>query len=189
MTEKVLMMVVVMTEKKRFKVDYDITVGNYCLHDECKSKGVDGYIAYLSDEERANNLCELLNEQHERLCRFGEEIKMLNFKLHQPIIKGVEGFFKYKPNGNKKDGLMYRSIVSNIYYNDELMTYGEVVDLLNKQNNRIKELETEVLDLRVEVGRLNGKKEIETPHWLKYKSSKGYTGQANQDIRFNGDDV
>ena len=36
-----------MTE--RFTVDYDITVGNYCLHDDCEAKGVDGYIAYLSD--------------------------------------------------------------------------------------------------------------------------------------------
>lgn len=52
-----------MTENKRFTVDYDITVGNYCLHDEYEAKGVDGYIAYLSDEERANNLCDLLNEQ------------------------------------------------------------------------------------------------------------------------------
>ena len=137
-------MVVVMTENKRFKIDYDITVGNYCLHDECKAKGVAGYIAYLSDEERANNLCELLNEQHEKLYGFSEEIKMLNFKLHQPIINGVDGFFEYKPNGNKEDGVMYRNMVSNIYYNDELMTCGEVVDLLNKQNNRIKELENEL---------------------------------------------
>lgn len=47
---------------KRFTINYDITTGNYCLHDDMKAKGVDGYIAYLSDEERANNLCDLLNE-------------------------------------------------------------------------------------------------------------------------------
>lgn len=152
-------MVVVMNENKRFKIDYDISAGNYCLHDECKAKGVAGYIAYLSDEERANNLCELLNEQHEKLYRFSEEIKMLNFKLHQPIIKGVDGFFEYKPNGNKEDGVMYRNMVSNIYYNDELMTCGEVVDLLNKQNNRIKELETENDQLQIEV--LGQSEEIE----------------------------
>ena len=64
-----------MTKKKRFKVDYDITVGNYCLHDECKEKGVDGYIAYLSDEERANNLCDLLNEQEERIQELENELK------------------------------------------------------------------------------------------------------------------
>ena len=56
-----------MSENKRFEVHYDITVGNYCLHDDCEAKGVDGYIAYLSDEERANNLCNLLNEQEEEL--------------------------------------------------------------------------------------------------------------------------
>ena len=60
-------MVVVMIENKRFKIDYDLTTGNYCLHDECKAKGVDGYVAYLSDEERANNLCNMLNEQEETI--------------------------------------------------------------------------------------------------------------------------
>lgn len=62
-----------------------------------------------------------------------------------------------------------------------------LLDLLNEQDTRIKELETEVLGLRAEVGRLNCKKEIETPHWLKYETSQGYTRQVNQDIRFKGD--
>lgn len=62
-----------------------------------------------------------------------------------------------------------------------------LVDRLNEQDERILELEKEVLDLRAEVGRLNSKKEIEKPHWLKYKSSKGYTKKVNQDIRFKGD--
>ena len=72
-------------------------------------------------------------------------------------------------------------------HTDKPLRNDELVDLLNKQEEQIQELEIEVLDLRVEVGRLNSKKEIEEPHWLKYKSSKGYTGQANQDIRFSGD--
>lgn len=87
----------------------------------------------------------------------------------------------------------------------------DIVDLLNEQEERIKELEEgyeiidacencekeyqkkikelekEVLDLRAEVGRLNNKKEVEIPHWWKYESSKGYTKKVNQDIRFDGD--
>ena len=50
-----------MTE--RFTVDYDITTGNYDIHDKNKSNGVDGYIAYLPHEEQANLICDLLNEQ------------------------------------------------------------------------------------------------------------------------------
>jgi hypothetical protein len=61
-----------MTE--RFTVDYDITVGNYCLHDECEAKGVDGYIAYLSDEEQANLICDKLNEQDETIKKQNQEI-------------------------------------------------------------------------------------------------------------------
>ena len=67
------------------------------------------------------------------------------------------------------------------------LKYPEIVDLLNEKDNRIKELEKEVLDLRAEVGRLNSKKEVEIPHWLKYESSKGYTKKVNQDIHFDGD--
>ena len=71
-----------MTEK-RFTVDYDITTGNYCLHDECKTKGVDGYIAYLSDEERANNLCNKLNEQEELIKR----LKTIREEQTETILK------------------------------------------------------------------------------------------------------
>lgn len=72
-------------------------------------------------------------------------------------------------------------------HTDKPLRNDKLVDLLNKQEERIQELEIEVLDLRVEVGRLNSKKEIEEPHWLKYESSEGYTKKVNQDIRFNGD--
>ena len=72
-----------MTEKKRFTVDYDITVGNYCLHDDCEAKGVDGYIAYLSDEGRANNLCDLLNEQEELIKR----LKTIREEQTETILK------------------------------------------------------------------------------------------------------
>lgn len=60
-------------------------------------------------------------------------------------------------------------------------------DACYSYEKKIKELEKEVLDLRAEVGRLNSKKEVEIPHWLKYESSKGYTKKVNQDIRFDGD--
>ena len=69
----------------------------------------------------------------------------------------------------------------------ETFDLTEIEHLLNEQDERIKELEKEVLDLRAEVGRLNSKKQVEKPHWLKYKSSKGYTKKVNQDIRFDGD--
>ena len=77
-----------MTENKRFKVDYDITVGNYCLHDECEAKGVDGYIAYLSDEERANNLCDLLNEQDAEIKRLEDELQ--NLQTFKKILEFAE---------------------------------------------------------------------------------------------------
>lgn len=60
-------------------------------------------------------------------------------------------------------------------------------DACYSYEKKIKELRKEVLDLRAEVGRLNSKKEVEIPHWLKYESSKGYTKKVNQDIRFDGD--
>lgn len=74
------------------------------------------------------------------------------------------------------------------FYNDlgYVGSVKPVCDLLNEKEERIKELEKEVLDLRAEVGRLNSKKQVEKPHWLKYKSSKGYTKKVNQDIRFDG---
>ena len=72
-----------MSENKRFTVDYDITVGNYCLHDDCEAKGVDGYIAYLSDEERANNLCNKLNEQSELIKR----LKTIREEQTETILK------------------------------------------------------------------------------------------------------
>ena len=88
----------------------------------------------------------------------------------------------------------FTSDIHRIFDNDEEIACAdtmddaeEIVDLLNEQEKRIRELEAEVLDLRAEVGRLNSKKEIEKPHWLKYESSKGYTRQVNQDIRFKGD--
>ena len=61
---------------KRFTINYDITTGNYCLHDDMKAKGVDGYIAYLSDEERAYNLCDLLNELNDENKSFKEAFEM-----------------------------------------------------------------------------------------------------------------
>ena len=72
-----------MTGKERFTVDYDITTGNYDIHDKKKSNGVDGYIAYLSDEERANNLCDLLNEQEKRINELKETIIKITHSYHQ----------------------------------------------------------------------------------------------------------
>ena len=60
-------------------------------------------------------------------------------------------------------------------------------DACYSYEKKIKGLEKEVLDLRTEIGRLNSKKEVEIPHWLKYESSEGYTKKVNQDIRFKGD--
>lgn len=98
-----------------------------------------------------------------------------------------------------------KEIIAEAFYGDDAQ---DIVDLLNeqeetiqrlkeireeqiqtilKQKREIKALEKEVLDLRAEVGRLNSKKEVEIPHWLKYESSKGYTKKVNQDIRFDGD--
>ena len=65
-----------MTEK-RFTVDYDLTAGTYCLHDNEKAKGVDGYIAFMESEERANHLCDLLNEQHETIQQLKKGIEEL----------------------------------------------------------------------------------------------------------------
>lgn len=73
-----------MTEK-RFTVDYDITVGNYCLHDKEKDTGVDGYITYLSSEERANNLCTLLNEQDAEIKR----LKCINRQLEERLDRSI----------------------------------------------------------------------------------------------------
>ena len=70
-----------MTE--RFTVDYDITTGNYDIHDKKGGNGVDGYIAYLSDEERANNLCNLLNEQEELIKR----LKTIREEQTETILK------------------------------------------------------------------------------------------------------
>ena len=64
-----------MTE--RFTVDYDITTGNYDIHDKKVGNGVDGYIAYLSDEEQANLICDKLNEQEKVLNKLAEENKKL----------------------------------------------------------------------------------------------------------------
>ena len=61
-----------MTE--RFTVDYDITTGNYDIHDKKAGNGVDGYIAYLSDEEQANLICDKLNEQEETIKKQNQEI-------------------------------------------------------------------------------------------------------------------
>ena len=61
-----------MTE--RFTVDYDITTGNYDIHDKKVGNGVDGYIAYLSDEEQANLICDKLNEQEETIKKQNQEI-------------------------------------------------------------------------------------------------------------------
>ena len=94
------------------------------------------------------------------------------------IIKGSDDFFLHIEDTtfteDKHEGAIY-----DIY---------QVVCRLNEQDEQIKELETEILDLRAEIGRLNTRKEIEEPHWLKYESSKGYMSKSNQDIRFNGDE-
>ena len=86
-------------------------------------------------------------------------------------------------NGSNEDVCLVDNVTGKEFESD----FDEIVDLLNEKDERIRELEKEVLDLRAEVGRLNSKKEIEKPHWLKYESSKGYTRQVNQDIRFKGD--
>lgn len=70
-----------MTE--RFTVDYDITTGNYDIHDKKVGNGVDGYIAYLSDEKRANNLCNKLNEQEELIKR----LKTIREEQTETILK------------------------------------------------------------------------------------------------------
>ena len=70
-----------MTE--RFTVDYDITSGNYDIHDKKVGNGVDGYIAYLSDEKRANNLCNKLNEQEELIKR----LKTIREEQTETILK------------------------------------------------------------------------------------------------------
>ena len=70
-----------MTE--RFTVDYDITTGNYDIHDKKVGNGVDGYIAYLSDEKRANNLCNKLNGQSELIKR----LKTIREEQTKTILK------------------------------------------------------------------------------------------------------
>lgn len=118
-----------MTEKnKRFKVDYDITVGNYCLHDDCKAKGVDGYIAYLSDEERANNLCDLLNEQDARikyLERKLERERCATQKQHEKWSKQAEERIRELETENKE----LKEILTKIVFdgeNVEIMNGGDV---------------------------------------------------------------
>ena len=70
-----------MTE--RFTVDYDITTGNYDIHDKKVGNGVDGYIAYLSDEEQANLICDKLNEQEELIKR----LKTIREEQTETILK------------------------------------------------------------------------------------------------------
>lgn len=72
-----------MSENKRFTVDYDITTGNYDIHDKKVGNGVDGYIAYLSDEKRANNLCNKLNGQSELIKR----LKTIREEQTKTILK------------------------------------------------------------------------------------------------------
>ncbi len=70
-----------MAENKRFTVDYDVTTGNYDIHDKKKSNGVGGYIAYLPHEEQANLICDLLNEQEERIKQLEKENKQLQIDI------------------------------------------------------------------------------------------------------------
>ena len=77
-----------MTE--RFTVNYDITTGSYCLHDNEEAKGVDGYIAFLESEERANHLCSLLNTLH-------KENQQLKKEIHNKqtlLVDELRGLFK-----------------------------------------------------------------------------------------------
>ena len=73
-----------MTE--RFTVDYDVTTGNYDIHDKNESDGVDGYIAYLSDEEQSYLICDKLNEQEETI----QELKARNKRQYERLKELTE---------------------------------------------------------------------------------------------------
>ena len=73
-----------MTE--RFTVDYDLTTGNYDIHDKKVGNGVDGYIAYLPHEEQANLICDLLNKQEKRIKELEKE-NMECYKLMDLILE------------------------------------------------------------------------------------------------------
>ena len=85
-----------MTE--RFTVDYDITTGNYDIHDKKVGNGVDGYIAYLSDEEQANLICDKLNEQEELIKR----LKTIREEQTETILKEKRKIKELETRNNRQ---------------------------------------------------------------------------------------
>lgn len=80
---------------------------------------------------------------------------------------------RYSPNGSEiVDGKTYK--VYNFAYENDFL---DLIDLLNIQDNRIKELEHRIRELEY-------KSHINKPHWEKYEQNEGYTMETQQDIRF-----
>lgn len=122
-----------MTEK-RFTVDYDITTGNYCLHDECKTKGVDGYIAYLSDEERANNLCNKLNGQLELIKR----LKTIREEQTETILKQKRKIKELEERNKRQYDSLKK--ISDLMYARDWKTLDGIVEDWEESDKLLKEI-------------------------------------------------
>ena len=143
---------------------------------------------YLGENEyesyRPSELLDLLNG----LVDENEQLKEIKERYDETIVDWNALKSEYDDLKNENEELKQENKIleNDLKFGNFLDCITDMSDItaLKKENEQLKE---EVLNLKVEIGRLNHKKEIKEPHWLKYEHNDGYTTKSNVDRRFLND--